>query len=189
MAEPDRHGSSGDEPLVTGLDAGEAERLTYGLETRFADHLEAAAVVVRQAERELADAQARLARAQEQEAHTPYQSDPLVFMRESVSEEVEALARKSTEKKIRASYRFLLDRAVELAAAEVQGFRDDQTAAQRERDDGVEACRVAEERATETLEAARAMQERVRSAERCARQGLATLVEKLTASDRPSGST
>lgn len=189
MAGPDRQGSSGDEPVAAGLDAGEAERLTHALETRFADHLEAATAVVRQAERKLADAQEQLARAQEHAAHTPYQSDPLVFMRESVSEEVEALARKSTEKKIRASYRFLLDRAVELAAAEVQGFHDDQAAAQRERDGGVEACRAAEVQATETLEAARAMRERVRSAERSARQGLAELVEKLTAAAGPSGPT
>src|SRR5690606_25952620 len=107
-----------------------------------------------------------------------YTSDPLPFMRESVSEEVEALGRKTTPKKVRTSYRFLLDRAVELAAAEVQTFHDDRAAERQHREGGVEACQEAVGRAAEAVEAAREMQERVREAERSARRGLAVMVDK-----------
>src|SRR5699024_6331906 len=116
---------------------------------------EAAAAVLRRAERDLAAARDRLAEAERAAESEPYSSDPLVFMRASVDEEVEALVRKTNPKKIRASYRFLLDRAVELASGEVEGFQRDQGAAERERDHGVDACRDAVHRATETLEAAR----------------------------------
>ncbi len=164
------------------LDAGERERLAAALEARFAAHLEAAAAAVRDAERRLTEARDRLARAEEAAAVQPYRSSRLVFMRETVTEDVEALERKTTGKKVRAAYRFLLDRAVELAAGEVQGFHDDLAAAEHERVHGVEACRAAVDRADAALEEARAMEERVRSAERSARQGLAVLVDKLTAS-------
>lgn len=160
--------------------AAEQDQLVYGLETRFAPHLEAATATVREAERELAQARERLAQAEEAAASAGYVSDPLIFMRQSVEEEVDALTRKTTEKKVRASYRFLLDRAVELAAAEVQGFHDDRAAEQQERDSGVEACRAAERRAAETLTAAEEMLERVRAAERAAREGLRTMVDKLS---------
>lgn len=160
--------------------AAEQDQLVYGLETRFAPHLEAATATVREAERELAQARERLAQAEEAAASAGYVSDPLIFMRQSVEEEVDALTRKTTEKKLRASYRFLLDRAVELAAAEVQGFHDDRAAEQQERDSGVEACRAAERRAAETLTAAEEMLERVRAAERAAREGLRTMVDKLS---------
>lgn len=62
----------------------------------------------------------------------------------------------------------------------MQRFHDDEDAARREREDGVEACEAAERRAIATLEAARAMQVRVQAAEQAARQGLAVLVDKLT---------
>ncbi len=75
----------------------------------------------------------------------------------------------------------LLDRAVELAASEVQGLRDDLAAAEHEREHGVEACRAAVDRVVSDLEEARATEERVRLAEQSARQGLAVLVDKLTA--------
>lgn len=164
-----------------GLAAGERERLVAALESRFAPHLEAAAAAVREAERRLAEAQERLAHAEEVAAAQPYRSDPRVFMRETVSEDVEAIERKTTGKKVRAAYRFLLDRAVELAAGEVQGFHDDLAAAEHEREHGVDACRAAVDCAVAALEEARATQERVRSAEQAARQGLAVLVDKLTA--------
>ncbi|WP_413450905.1 hypothetical protein AA0Y32_01610 [Georgenia phoenicis] len=163
-----------------GLAAGERERLVAALESRFAPHLEAAAAAVREAERRLTEAQERLAHAAAAAAQ-PYRSDPRVFMRETVSEDVEAIERKTTGKKVRAAYRFLLDRAVELAAGEVQGLHDDLAAAEHEREHGVDACRAAVDRAVAALEEARATEERVRSAEQAARQGLAVLVDKLTA--------
>ncbi|MCA1783370.1 MAG: hypothetical protein LC679_14710 [Intrasporangiaceae bacterium] len=163
-----------------GLAAGEKEQLVYALEARFTTHREAAAAVVREAERDLAEAQEQLEQAERAAADTRYVSDPLVFMRASVNEEVEGLERKTTPKKLRASYRFLLDRAIELAAGEIQRFRDDQDAARRDRERGVEASQAAVLRATETLEEARTMQGRVIAAERSARQGLGMMVEKLT---------
>lgn len=162
-----------------GLEPGEKGRLAHALETRCAVHLEAAAAAVRQAEQNLATAQDRLAQARLDAERAQYQSDALVFMRQGVSEELEGLGRKTTPKNLRASYRFLLDRAVELAAGEVQRFHDDQDAAERKRESGVEACIAAEQRATETLAAAHDMQERVRAAEHAAREGLAVLVDKL----------
>jgi hypothetical protein len=160
--------------------AADQDQLVYGLETRFGPHLEAATAAVREAERELGLARERLAQAEQEAATAGYVSDPLIFMRQSVEEEVDALTRKTTEKKVRASYRFLLDRAVELAAAEVQGFHDDRAAEQQERERGVEACREAERRATETLTAAEQMLDRVRSAEQAAREGLRTMLTKLS---------
>ncbi|MEI2776973.1 MAG: hypothetical protein V9G19_13595 [Tetrasphaera sp.] len=170
-----------DRPLAhsgEGLAAGEREQLVYVLENRLAPALEAAASAVREAERSLADAQDRLARA-ELAANSPYVSDPLIFMRRSVEEEVDALERKTTAKKIRTSYRFLLDRAVELAGAEVARFHDDQRAQHQERQEGVEACRAAEQRAAAALDEARQMQERVRASEQSARRGLQLLLDKL----------
>ncbi len=73
----------------------------------------------------------------------------------------------------------LLDRAVELAGAELQRYRDDLAADQREREEGLEASRAAVAMAETVLEEAREMQERVLAAERSARRGLALLVEKL----------
>lgn len=162
-----------------GLDPGEREQLLYALETRFADHLEAAATVVREAERGLAEAQEQLRKALDEEAGRSYQSDSLVFMRGAMDEEVEGLYRKTNPKKVRAAYRFLLDRAVELAAGEVQGYHDDQAAQFRDRTKGVQASREEQARATEALEAARLMQERVQRAEVLARQGLDAMAEKL----------
>lgn len=162
-----------------GLAAGEQEQLVYALDSRFGPHLEAATAAVREAERGLAEARERLERAEHAATSAAYTSDPLTFMRQGVEEEVEGLGRKTTEKKVRASYRFLLDRSVELAAAEVRRFHDDQASARRQEQEGVEACREAERRAVETLDAAHAMQERVRRAEQAARQGLGTLVGKL----------
>lgn len=163
-----------------GLEPGEKGRLVHTLETRYATHLDAAAAAVRHAEQELADAREQLASARQVAESGQYQSDPLVFMRQGVSEELEGLERKTTPKKLRASYRFLLDRAVELAAGEVQRYHDDQAAAQHERERGVEACIAAEQRAVATLEAAQAMQQRVQAAEQSARQGLAVLIDKLS---------
>ncbi len=161
-----------------GLAAGEREQLVYVLESRFAPPLEAASVLVREAERQVAEARERLARA-ESAAPAPYTSDPLTFMRRSVAEEAEALERKTTEKKMRAAYRFLLDRAVELAGAEVDGFHADRAAVERAAQDGPEACRSAVQRAEEAAEAAHRTQERVQAAERAARDGLMLLVVKL----------
>lgn len=163
-----------------GLVAGEKDQLGYALETRFAPHLEGAVAAVREAERGLAEARERLERAQHDAAAERYASDPLVFMRASVTEEVEGMERKTTPKKLRTSYRFLLDRAVELAGAEIQRHHDDLDAARRERESGLAACRAAVVRAEETLAQARAMQERVVFAEQSARRGLGVLVDKLT---------
>lgn len=160
-------------------EVGGRDELVYALEGRFAPHVEAAASAVREAERELAEARERLARAEETVAEERYRSDPLVFMRETLREEVDGLDRKTTPKKVRAAYRFLLDRAVELAAGEVQGFHDDEAAERDERENGVEACRAAQARAARTLEAARQAQERVREAEQAARRGLDVMLDKL----------
>lgn len=175
MTEQSRVGAAGE-----GLAPGEKDQLVYALETRFAPHLEGAAAAVREAERGLAEAQERLAQAEHAASSERYTSDPLVFMRASVTEEVEGMERKTTPKKLRTSYRFLLDRAVELGGAEVQRHHDDLAAAHREREDGIEACRAAVARAVSTLAEARAMQERVVFAERSARRGLGVLVEKLS---------
>lgn len=178
--DPRRRATVPEPQTADGLDAGEHEQLAHALETRFTTHLDAAAAAVREAERELTEARDRLVTAEQAAADAQYRSDPLVFMRATVDDDVEALVRKTTPKKLRGSYRFLLDRAVELAAGEVQGFHDDQAAAQRDRELGVQACQEAVARATASLEDARAMQERVESARRSARQGLAVMVEKLT---------
>lgn len=161
------------------LDPDERVQLVYALEGRFAPHLEAAASAVREAERELAEVREQLARAIEEEERAGYRSDPLVFMRDGVSEEVEGISRKTTPKKVRTSYRYLLDRAVELAAGEVQGYHDDRKRERQQREQGVQASRVAEERAVAALEEAQQMQERVQAAEAAARQGLDVMAEKL----------
>ena len=171
------HGDSGS---ADGLSTADRAQLTHALETRFAAPAEAAAAVLRQAERDLAEARDRLAEAEGAAESQPYSSDPLVFMRASVEEEVEALTRKTNPKKIRSSYRFLLDRAVELASGEVEGFQRDQQAAAHEREHGVDACRAAVHRAAAALEAAQATRERVLAAEQSARHGLAIMIEKLT---------
>lgn len=174
MAEHARPGSS-----IGPGSSESASELVFALDTRFAPGLAAAAAAVREAERRLAEARARAEDAA-RAAETPYASDPLVFMRQAVEDEVEALGRKTTEKKLRASYRFLLDRAVELATAEVQRFHDDQAATERERLKGLDACRADEQRAEEALEAAREMHARVRHAERTAQRGLQLMVGKLS---------
>lgn len=175
-------GEAGGRAAGEGLASGEKEQLAYALETRFAPHLEAAAAAVREAERALATAQERLEQVEREAADERYTSDPLVFMRASVTEEVEGMERKTTPKKLRASYRFLLDRAAELAGAEIQRHRDDLDAARQEREGGVEACRAAVVRAEDSVQESRAVQERVEFAEQSARRGLNLLVEKLNGS-------
>lgn len=165
------------------VDPGEREQLVYALNVRFAPHLQAAAAAVRDAEQDLARASEELSRSRQAAANQPYQSDRLVFMRAAVKEEVEALTRKTTTKKVRVAYRYLVARAVELAEGEVQGYQSDQAAAQREREHSVDACLEAQLQANERLHGARAMQERVHDAEQAARHGLAVMVEK-----RPSQS-
>ena len=182
MSEQDRaRGSTG--TAGEGLAAGEQEQLVYALEGRFAAPLETAAAAVREAERGLAEARERLARAEEAAASERYTSSPLPFMRDSLTEEVDGLERKTTPRKVRAAYRFLLDRAAELATAEVQGFQEDQADLVREQAEGVAACRDAVDRAAVALAAAEELQERVRAAEQAARQGLGVMVEKLAAGD------
>ena len=161
------------------LDLSERERLAFALSQRFAPHVEAAATAVRDAEQSLAQAREHLSRAREAEAGQGYRSDRLVFMRAAVNDEVEALARKTTPKKVRVAYRYLLDRAVELAAGEVQEYTSDQDSAQHAREHSVEACIQAEREAGERLEAAHALHGRVKDAEHAARAGLAIMVEKL----------
>lgn len=111
-----------------GVDPAEWQRLTETLESRFAPHVEAATAEVRSAEQRLAEAQADLERARQEAAGRRYQSDRLVFMRASVGEELDGLERKTTPKKLRVAYRYLLSRAAELAEGEVVGYRADQAA-------------------------------------------------------------
>lgn len=162
------------------LAPGEKDQLIYQLETRMAAPRGAAASAVREAEAGLVNARERLTEAEQAADRARYVSDRLPFMRQSVDEEVETLERVSNEKKVRASYRFLLDRAVELASAEVQRFHDDIADERREREEGLEACRAAVKRAEDNVEAARQMQARVHAAEESARTGLATMVAKLS---------
>lgn len=162
-------------------ESGEDDRLAHTLSLRFAPHVQAAAAAVRAAERDLALAGEQLERAREAEERARYRSDPLVFMRAAVKDEVEGLGRKTTTKKVRAAYRYLLDRAVELAEGEVRGFEADQAAAQRARHDSVEACLEAEGDARQRLEAAGEMQQGVHAAQQWATQGLSLMLEKLAA--------
>jgi hypothetical protein len=153
-------------------------RLVQAFNERFAPHLDSAAAAVREAEHALATAQDDLTRARHAAENRPYVSDPLVFMRASLDDEVDGLRRKTTPKKVQAAYRYMLARAVELAVGEVQGYHDDQAALDYQREHGVEACQQAERAAAERLDAARQMHERVLAAERTARAGLAAMVEK-----------
>jgi hypothetical protein len=157
----------------------ELDRLALAVTDRFAAPLHAAAAAVREAEHDLGQAREALARAEQQAADSRYVSDPLVFMRVAVAEELDGLARKTTPKKVRASFRYLLARAAELAEGELKGYRNDLEAARRDRAQGVAACRQAQEAALADLEAARAMHQRVADAERAARDGLALLNRKM----------
>ena len=163
----------------TPLDLTEREKLAFALSQRFAPHLEAAATAVREAEQSLSAAREQLSRARAVEARREYRSDPLVFMRASVKDEVDGLARKTTPKHVRVAYRYLLDRAVELAAGEVQGYVTDQDSAQHARQHSLEACIRAEREASERLEAAHGLHGRVKDAEHAAREGLSMMVQKL----------
>lgn len=165
------------------FDQAEHERLAYALGERFAPHAQAAALAVHEAERELDEARQQLEEARQEEAGRHYRSDRLVFVRAAVEDEREALARRTAPKTVRVTYRHLLDRAVDLAEAEVQGFRDEQAERRLEGRQSVEACLAAERRATEQLDAARAMQQRVADAESTARDGLALMAEKLAGAD------
>lgn len=162
----------------------ELDRLAQAVTDRFAPHLAAAAAAVREAEQDLAEAREALARAEQAAATTHYVSDPLVFMRVTVREELDGLSRKTTPKNLRAGFRYLLARAAELADGELKGYRNDLDSARREREHGVDACKRAEQEALSDLEAARAMHERVRDAERAARDGLAVLGEKVQIAPR-----
>lgn len=177
MTEPSSAGGAADADRLTPQ---ELDRLALTVTDRFAPHLDAAAAVVREAERALADAQDELARAEQAAASTAYQSDPLVFMRAAVTDDLDGLERKSTPKKVRASFRYLLTRAAELAEGEVSGYRRDLDAARAARVGGVDACRAKVMVAQEELAAAHAMQERVQEAERAARAGLDLLRAKMT---------
>jgi hypothetical protein len=161
------------------LTQSEWDSLAHALTERFAPRMQAAAAALREAEQGLAEAREALARAEDAAASKPYVSDPLVFMRVTVREELDALARKTTPKKVRAGFRYLLARAAELADRELQGYRTDLESARRDREQGVDACRRAEQEALRDLEAARTMHQRVSDAERAAREGLAVLGEKL----------
>lgn len=162
-------------------DSAEYDRLAHTLSLRFAPHLEAADALVRAAEQEVAVAREHLRRAGEEAARERYRSDPRVFMRESVKDEVEAVGRKTTPKKVRAAYRYLVDRALELAEGEVRGFDADQAAAERERTQGVQACLQAQRVAEARLAAAHEMRDQVELAERRAAEGLSLMVQKLAA--------
>jgi hypothetical protein len=178
------HGQS---PAHVGPD--EWERLAHALSVRFAPHLQAAAAAVREAEQDLATAREGLTRAHRAAASRHYQSDRLVFMRASVKDEVQALVRKTTEKKVKVAYRYLVERAVELAEGEVHGYHEDQAATRRDQEHSVEAWLETERAATERLDAARAMQARVHDAEQTARQGLAVIVQKLQGQAQSRSST
>lgn len=170
-------------PMPEGADPVEWAEHTAALDARFARHLEAAAEAVREAEQNLTSVREALERARQAAANRQYQSDRLVFMRASVRDELEGLDRKTTPKKVRVAYRYLVARAVELAEGEVAGFHADQAAAAREREQSVEAWLAAEQEGRRRLESARSMQARVLEAELAARRGLAVMVSKLGAGE------
>ena len=171
--------TAADAPGPDRIAQSEWDRLALAVTERFAPLLQAAATAVREAEHDLAEAREALARAEHAAANSRYVSDPLVFMRVTVREELDGLSRKTTPKKVRASFRYLLARAAELAEGELRGYRSDLEAARHDRAQGVDACRQAEQAALGDLEAARAMHQRVHDAERAARDGLAVLSEKM----------
>jgi hypothetical protein len=161
------------------LPQAEWERLAQAASDRFAPYLHAAAEAVSEAERQVAVARAALLRAEQAAADTRYVSDPRVFMRVAVREELEALSRKTTQKKARASFRYLLARAAELAEGELHGYRADLEAARGDRQEGADACRRIQQEALSELEAARAMQKHVVEAAGAAREGLELLKEMM----------
>ena len=171
--------TGGDAPVTDPITQSEWDRLALAVTDRFAPHLQAAAAAVREAERGLAEAREALARAEQAAANTHYVSDPLVFMRVTVREELDGLSRKTTPKKVRSSFRHLIARATELAEGELQGYRKDLDSARHDREQGVDACRQAERAALGDLEAARAMHQRVLDAEHAARDGLTMLGERV----------
>ena len=171
--------TAADAPGPDRIAQAEWDRLALAVTDRFAAHLQAAAAAVREAEHDLAQAREALARAEQAAANKRYVSDPLVFMRVTVREELDGLSRKTTPKKVRTGFRYLLARAAELAEGELAGYRNDLESARRDRAQGVDACRQAEQVALADLEAARAMQQRVQDAEHAARVGLAVLSEKI----------
>lgn len=183
MTEEDRRAATASARHPEGVDPAEVDRLTTAIDQRFAPHLEAAAATVRSAERRLEEAREQSAYAERMAEQARYLSDPLVFMRQTVREEVESLERKTTAKKARAGYKFLLERAVDLAQSEVQGYQDDQERLQRELTEGVQACAAAVQRAESALVEARAMHQRVLDAEHSAREGLQTLLTTLAEDD------
>lgn len=166
-----------------GIDPVEWAQHAAALSARFSRHVEAAADAVRSAQQHLTRVRAELERAQDVAAHRRYTSDRLVFMRASVHDELEALDRKTTPKKVRIAYRHLVARAVELAEGEVAGYHDDEASAAREREQSVDAWLAAEREARHRLEAATAMQARVVDAERAARRGLSIMLAKTAAGD------
>jgi hypothetical protein len=176
--------STADAPGPDRIVQAELDRLAQAVADRFAPYLQAAESAVREAEHDLEEAREALARAEQAAVTKRYVSDPLVFMRVTVREELDALSRKTTPKKLRASYRYLLARAAELAAGELQGYRNDLESARRDREQGVEACMRAEQEALRDLDGARAMNQRLRDAERAALDGLAMLIEKAEADPR-----
>lgn len=167
----------------SGVDPQEWETQLHTLLARFAPHVEAAEDVVRDAENRVQVARDNLEEARRAAASRVYQSDRLVFMRASVDEEADGLTRKTTAKKVKVAYRYLLARAVELAQGEVQGYRDDLAAAEYESTRSVAACLEAQRLAAERLEAARAMHTRVLAAQATAREGLAVMLQKIAGSD------
>jgi hypothetical protein len=171
--------TAADPPGPDGMTPTEWSRLAQTVTDRFAAHLKAAAAAEREAEHDLTEAREALARAEHAAANSRYVSDPLVFMRVTVREELDGLSRKTTPKKVKASFRYLLARAAELAEGELKGYRNDLESARRDREQGVDACRHAEQAAVDDLEAAREMHQRVRDAEHAARDGLAMLKEKM----------
>jgi hypothetical protein len=174
-------GDTGDDQPPGHVGPDEWERLSHTVSVRFAAQVQAAAAAVHDAEQDLVTAREELTRARRAAAGRHYQSDRLVFMRASVKEELEALDRKTTEKKVRTAFRYLVARAVELAEGEVHGYHADQAAAQRERESSVEAWLEAEREAIARLDSARAMQARVYDAEQTAHHGLTVMLQKLSA--------
>lgn len=164
-----------------GIDPVEWAEHAAALSARFSRHVEAATDAVRSAEQDLARVRAELERAKQAAASRRYTSDRLVFMRASVRDELEALDRKTTPKKVRIAYRHLVARAVELAEGEVAGYHHDQASAVREREQSVEAWLAAEREGVRRVEEARGMYARVRDAERAAHGGLAVMLAKTRA--------
>ena len=141
----------------------ELDRLAFAVTDRFALHLRAAQAAVREAEQSLEDARDSLALAEQAAADTPYQSDPLVFMRATVGDDLEGWrARRPRRRSGRATATCWTEPS-SWPTARLTNYRRDLAASRRDRVQGW-SRRQAVQVSVSELAAAKAMHERVLAA-------------------------